>query len=260
MVHVYTEESEPKKVITRRRLSHADRIFLRRWILSCVAGLVVVFVVANRIIYTIWVEGRDPHVVYDNDNAVAPVLMFAFLIMLGVAPVVGLCQLYAIHGVRRILSPKRWALGVALGAAISTCLTVLTVLAANASVFAVAGCLFGPGALLVAVTFGPGLGPWLLVVRPRRKAVGETGSSWIDRSMFGWPVVILLSFLSGMLSPAVYKFPFNDLISTLCWGLGWALGALLYGIYTGLALVPLIGSTDSNDDDKVPPSLITATV
>jgi hypothetical protein len=259
MVHVYTEESEPNKIITRKRLSHEDLIFLRRWVLSCVAGFLVVFVVANRIIYTSWVEGRDPHVVYDNDNAVAPVLMFAFLIMLGTAPVVGLCQLYAIHSVRRILSPKRWALGVLLGAGISTCLTALTVVAANAAVFAVAECLLGPGALLVAVTFGPGLGPWLLVVRARRKAVGETGSSWIDRSLFAWPVVILLSFLSGMLSPAVYRFPFNDLISTLCWGVGWALGALLYGIYTGLALVPLIGSTDSKTDDKAPPSLVTAT-
>jgi hypothetical protein len=257
VVRVYSEESEPKKANVKRRLSASDRIFLRRWVISCVAGFLLVFVMASRIIYTTWVEGRDPRVVYDNDNAVAPVLMFAFLIMLGIAPVVGLCQLYAINGVRRILSPKRWALGVLLGAGISACLTALAAITASAAVFAVAECLVGPGALLVAVTFGPGLGPWVLVVRARQKAVGESRSSWIGRSMFAWPIVILLSVITGMLSPVVYKFPFNDLVSTICWGAGWTLGAVLYGMYTGLALVPLIGSAGSNADDEASPSTAT---
>lgn len=243
MVHIYTKETEQKKAVTRRPLRSNDRIFLSKWVVSCVIGFLLAFVVAARITYTTYVEGVDPHTAYGNDNAVLPVLAFTFLITLTIAPTVALCQLYAIYHVRRILSLKRWALSVLLGAAISALLTVLMVLVSSAAIFTVAGCLFGPGALLFALPFGPGPGPWLLVLRPRRDAVGEIGSSWLLRSMFAWPLAIILGVATGVLSPITYKYPFNDIISMAYWGVGWTVGAVLYGIYTGLALLPLIDNS-----------------
>ena len=69
----------------------------------------------------------------------------------------------------------------------------------------------------------------------------------------------LLSFLSGTLSPAAHKYPFNDLVSMLCCCVGWTLGAVLYGIYTGLALLPLIGNAGAKVDREAQSSLPTAT-
>ena len=168
-----------------------DRIFLRRWAISCVVGFLLVFVVASRITYTSYIEDMDPDIVYGGYNAVASLLVFAFLLMLGIGPIVALCQLYAIYYVRRTLSVKRWALGALLSVAISGCLAaVARLLLSSPGGLSFVSCLFSPMALLVAMAFGPGLGPWLTLVRAKRKVVGETGSSWIQRSMFAWPAVI----------------------------------------------------------------------
>jgi hypothetical protein len=256
MVHVHTEEIEPTKAATRRPLGPEDRSFLSKWILSCVIGFLLVFVVAGRVTYTTFIEGVAPHTAYGNDNALGPILAFTILVTLTLAPTLALCQLYAIYHVRRILNLKLWAFSVLISAVISALITVVTMLVASAAVFTLADCLLGPGGLLLAVPSGPGPGPWLFVLRHRRDEVGEIGASWLVRSMFAWPVVIVFSVLSGMLSPSIYKYPFNDPISMIYWGVGWTVGAALYGIYTGLALLPLICPSGFKANSRVPDSEI----
>lgn len=152
---------------------------------------------------------------YAGDNGIGPLLMWGCGLLFLVGPLVGLAQGAVMHffGIR--INILIWTLFTSTG----VLLAVLIIL------IPFCGMLFAGVVLGIAQypVFGTNGGGPLWVV--------ASGVAWLGALASGWGAYRL--FTSGVGS----GWPFHPVEDALRWGVGWAVGATIFGAITGFVLV-----------------------
>ena len=198
------------------------------WTLSTAAAAIIGLSIVN-----VYILAQFPNEFnYRNDNEIGPTFAWGcgFVILIG--PLVGLAQASVLRRLQDFRKSDMW----------------LWITATSLSVpFAVIASLFlailsTPATIIWAITPGLALGfaQWLVLMHLVQKA-----GWWVLASGVGWVTGAFVAYAvrTTFFQPIEYSYPFYPLQAAVAWGVGWAAGAVLYGLITRAMLVGLISNS-----------------
>jgi len=211
------------------------------WISATTLAAVAALLLADLLVFWQYVHGTTEEIAFGNDNAVGPVVAYAFWIIVLLGPVVGLGQALVLKRFAYFAAWKTWWL------ASSTLVPTFQAIAIALSLFLAfilkndEYMIFGFGALL-GLAFG--LGQLLLVPRGYTKPLGR--GTWVVSNVIAGPLGIAGGLLvagtvgGAYFANATYNFPFYPLQSALYWLLGCVAGSTIYSAISAIALARLL--------------------
>ena len=212
---------------------------LRLWLLWTVAtamSATLVLLVADVLVFYLWVQGKSTDLAFGNDNAIAPVLGFIFFLIVLLGPSIGLAQAFVLGRFMQFPAWKSWTLASVLLVPILHLVTVVALVVLTSKlggdIYILLGLATFPG-----IAFG--LAQWLVIF-----AAGVRKSAWLLlANAVAWPLGATCGLLgvrvasAGYFDNAIYRYPFYPLQSALYWAIGWVVAAIVFAAITGIAMV-----------------------
>ncbi len=195
--------------------------FLTLWVVSMSMAGIVGLIAAD-----LPVVGM-PSYAYQDDNAIGPLVIWAFGLVFFAGPLIGAAQglllwlFKQVDGLRALAWVPITLFGVFLAVSASTLLAV-----------AADGCAICVWPLVPGTVLG--LAQWLLL----RRLIDNAGW-WIGANTLGWFVGILVGWLvfANVLPQTEVWFPFYPAQAANNWAIAWAVGMVAFSATTGVAFV-----------------------
>lgn len=222
--------------------------FCLLWVLATTIAATAALLLADFLVWLL-IRNTTEEVAFANDNAVGPILAFAFWMIVLLGPLVGYVQALVLRHVAHFPAWDRWWLAssllIPIYLSVAFGIWVFLTLGAGSAECMTIGLIVLPG-LAVGLATSPLLP--MLDIRPPSRWI------WVMVNIIAVPLGFACGFLITSTTGASYfavpawNFPFYPLQSAMYWALGWVVGTIVFSALTGVVLAWLLRRQGSSFD------------